>query len=63
MISAAACWNWRGLAAEPITLADGSTRSFLADGDEVSLTATAPGPDGSRVGIAEVLGRVLPAAG
>ena len=51
--------SWSG--SEPITLADGSTRSFLADGDEVSITATGPGPDGSRIGIAEVTGRILPA--
>ncbi|MGI8667883.1 MAG: fumarylacetoacetase [Jatrophihabitans sp.] len=51
--------SWSG--AEPIVLADGSSRSFLLDGDEVTMTATAPGPDGSRIGIAEVTGRVLPA--
>jgi fumarylacetoacetase len=51
--------SWSG--SEPLTLVDGSTRSFLADGDEVSITATGPGPDGSRVGIAEVVGRILPA--
>jgi hypothetical protein len=27
----------------------------------VMITATAPGPDGSRIGIAEVSGRILPA--
>jgi fumarylacetoacetase len=51
--------SWSG--AEPITLADGSIRSFLLDGDEVTITATAPGPDGSRIGIAEVSGIILPA--
>ncbi|HEU5271958.1 MAG TPA: fumarylacetoacetase [Jatrophihabitans sp.] len=51
------CWG----GAEPITLSDGSVRTFLEDGDEVTITATAPGPDGSRVGIAEVTGRILPA--
>jgi fumarylacetoacetase len=51
--------SWSG--SEPITLADGSTRSFLADGDEVSITATGPGPAGGRIGIAEVVGRILPA--
>jgi fumarylacetoacetase len=50
--------SWGG--AEPLTLADGSTRTFLADGDQVSITASAPGPDGSRVGIAEVTGRIVP---
>src|SRR5262249_1386081 len=31
--------------AEPITLADGTRRVFLEDGDEVVVGATAPGPD------------------
>ncbi|MFK8847457.1 fumarylacetoacetase [Streptomyces sp. Ac-502] len=34
---------------------------FLEDGDEVTLTAWAPGPDGSRVGLGEVTGRIRPA--
>ncbi|HET9117613.1 MAG TPA: fumarylacetoacetase, partial [Pseudonocardiaceae bacterium] len=48
--------SWNG--STPLTLADGSTRSFLADGDEVSITATAPGPAGSTVGLGEVRGRI-----
>ncbi len=36
--------SWNGT--EPVTLADGSTRAFLEDGDEVSITAWAPGADG-----------------
>jgi fumarylacetoacetase len=51
--------SWGG--SEPLTLADGSTRTFLADGDTVTLTATAPGPDGTRIGFGEVTGRVEPA--
>ncbi|MGB3439892.1 MAG: fumarylacetoacetase [Actinophytocola sp.] len=51
--------SWGGK--EEITLADGVTRTFLEDGDEVVITATAPGEDGSVVGIAPVAGRVLPA--
>lgn len=51
--------SWGG--AQPFSLADGSQRSFLADGDEVVMTATAPGPDGARIGIAEVRGRIIPA--
>jgi len=47
----------------PVQLDDGSSRTFLEDGDEVSITATAPGPDGCRVGLGEVAGRVLPATG
>ncbi|QHC20392.1 fumarylacetoacetase [Streptomyces sp. GS7] len=34
---------------------------YLQDGDEITLTAWAPGPDGSRIGLGEVTGRVLPA--
>jgi fumarylacetoacetase len=49
--------------AVPVQLADGSTRAFLEDGDEVTITASAPGPDGCRIGLGEVTGRVLPATG
>jgi fumarylacetoacetase len=51
--------TWAG--AEPVTFPDGSTRTFLADGDAVSITATAPGTDGTRIGFGEVVGQVLPA--
>jgi fumarylacetoacetase len=51
--------SWNG--AEPVTLSDGSTRSFLEDGDEVVLRAWAPGPGGSTVGLGEVRGTILPA--
>jgi fumarylacetoacetase len=47
--------------AEPIVLADGSRRAFLEDGDEVVITATAPGPDGEVISLGEVRGRVAPA--
>lgn len=50
---------WGG--AEPIELPDGTTRSFLEDGDEVVISASAPGADGTRIGFGEVRGRVLPA--
>ncbi|MGW6913840.1 fumarylacetoacetase [Kitasatospora sp. NPDC054939] len=50
--------TWNG--EEPVKLADGSTRTFLEDGDEVTITATAPGPDGTVVGFGEVTGRVVP---
>jgi fumarylacetoacetase len=46
---------------EPVTLADGSTRTFLEDGDVVTITATAPGPGAVRIGFGEVSGRVEPA--
>lgn len=44
-----------------LRLDDGATRTFLQDGDEVVLTATAPGPRGSTVALGEVHGTVLPA--
>ena len=47
--------------AEPVVLADGSSRSFLEDGDVVTISATAPGPGGTLIGFGEVTGRVLPA--
>ncbi|MFD5568245.1 fumarylacetoacetase [Streptomyces cadmiisoli] len=47
-------WNGR----EPIELPDGK-RTFLEDGDEVTLSAWAPGPGGVRVGLGEVKGRVV----
>ena len=53
--------SWGGT--EPIALADGSVRSFLQDADEVTITATAPGAGGARIGFGAVTGRILPAAG
>ena len=44
----------------PLLLPDGATRAWLEDGDEVVITATAPGRDGSVVDLGEVRGRVLP---
>lgn len=46
---------------EPLTLGDGSRRDFLADGDEVVITATAPSADGGRLALGEVRGVVVPA--
>jgi fumarylacetoacetase len=51
--------TWNGT--EPLTLDDGSTRTFLLDGDTVTITGWAPGPDGARIGLGEVCGTVLPA--
>ncbi|AXH96290.1 fumarylacetoacetase [Ornithinimicrobium avium] len=51
--------TWSG--AEPLTLDDGTTRTFLEDGDTVTITATAPGPEGTVVGLAEVSGTIRPA--
>jgi fumarylacetoacetase len=50
--------TWNG--ENPLRLPDGTRRSFLEDGDEVVISATAPGPAGTRVGLGEVRGRVLP---
>ncbi|MFD5554867.1 fumarylacetoacetase [Streptomyces sp. NPDC127068] len=47
-------WNGR----DALDLPDGP-RTFLRDKDEVTLTAWAPGPDGVRVGLGEVHGRVV----
>ncbi|BFO14359.1 hypothetical protein SHKM778_07470 [Streptomyces sp. KM77-8] len=49
-------WNGR----DALELPDGK-RTFLEDGDVVTLSAWAPGPDGVRVGLGEVTGRVAPA--
>ena len=51
--------SWNGT--EPIELADGSTRSFLEDGDTVVIRGWAPGPGGTRIGLGEVSGTVAPA--
>ena len=50
---------WNGT--DPLTLPDGSTRTWLQDSDEVSITATAPGQDGERIGLGEARGQILPA--
>jgi fumarylacetoacetase len=50
--------TWGGK--EPVTV-KGEERSFLLDGDEVVITATAPGVNGGRIGFGEVRGRILPA--
>ncbi len=51
--------SWRG--ADPIQLRDGSTRSFLEDGDTVTIGAIAIGSDGVEIGFGEVRGVVGPA--
>jgi fumarylacetoacetase len=51
--------SWGGT--DPVKLPDGSSRAWLADSDEVTITATAAGPDGTRVGLGEVRGQILPA--
>lgn len=51
--------TWGGQ--EPVTLADGSRRAFLHDGDAVRIQATAPGPKGTTIALGEVAGTILPA--
>ncbi|KUM77305.1 fumarylacetoacetase [Streptomyces griseorubiginosus] len=48
-------WNGRDV----LELPDGK-RTFLEDGDVVTLSAWAPGPGGARVGLGDVVGRVVP---
>lgn len=50
--------SWGGK--EPITLADGSSRSFVEDGDTLTLTGHALG-DGFRVGFGSCTGKIRPA--
>ncbi|HEU4420910.1 MAG TPA: fumarylacetoacetase, partial [Pilimelia sp.] len=49
--------TWGGQ--EPVTVG-GGWRTFLEDGDTVTITATAPGPEGTVIGLGEVVGRILP---
>jgi fumarylacetoacetase len=51
--------TWNG--AEPLRLGDGTERGFLADGDAVRLTASAPGEAGATLGLGPVEGTILPA--
>ena len=50
--------SWGGK--EPFTVA-GQDRTFLEDGDTVTIRATAPGSRGGRIALGEVSGTVLPA--
>lgn len=50
--------TWGGT--EPVAVAGGK-RAFLEDGDEVVISATAPGIGGGRIGFGEVRGSILPA--
>jgi fumarylacetoacetase len=52
--------SWNGT--EPLRLADGSERSFLEDGDVVTIRATTIGTGGATIGLGEVTGEVLAAA-
>ena len=50
--------SWGGT--EPITLDDGETRSFLQDGDRLTLRGAAKGA-GYRIGFGDCTGQILPA--
>jgi fumarylacetoacetase len=45
---------------QPLALASGETRSFLEDGDEVTLKAWCEGEGAVRIGFGECVGRVVP---
>ncbi len=46
---------------QPLALPDGTSRGYLADGDVLRISATAPGAGGVRIGFGEVEGTVTPA--
>jgi fumarylacetoacetase len=50
--------SWGGT--EPFDV-DGHPRTFLEDGDTVTISATAPGKDGDTISFGDVTGRILPA--
>jgi len=50
--------SWGGR--EPL-IVDGKEHTFLEDGDQVTITAWATGNDGTRLGLGEVTGRIVPA--
>jgi fumarylacetoacetase len=49
--------------AEPVRLGDGTTRTYLEDGDTVTIRGRAAGADGRPVDLGEVTGRVVAAQG
>jgi fumarylacetoacetase len=51
------CWGGK----EPLRLSSGKEMTFLEDKTVVTITAAAPGPDGSVIGFGDVSGRILPA--
>jgi len=48
--------SWGGK--EPLTLSNGETRSFLEDGDQVTLSGASQGSD-YRIGFGECIGKIL----
>jgi fumarylacetoacetase len=51
--------TWNGT--RPLKLTDGSTRTYLEDGDTVSISAFAPAVGGGGLGFGAVAGTVAPA--
>src|SRR5206468_9913617 len=47
---------------QPLQLANGETRAFLEDGDEVTLNAWCEGEGAVRIGFGECVGRVVPSS-
>ncbi|GAA4234594.1 fumarylacetoacetase [Actinomadura meridiana] len=52
--------SWDGR--EPLDLPDGTKRTFLEDGDTVTVRAQAPGASGSPITLSEVTGTIHPAS-
>ncbi len=50
---------WAGR--KPLIFPDGSSRRWLEDGDEVVITASAVGPEGTRIGFGDAHGQIMPA--
>jgi fumarylacetoacetase len=51
--------TWRGT--EPISLSTGETRTFLQDGDEVTIRGFCAADGARRIGFGSCVGRVAPA--
>ena len=48
---------------QPLLVSSGETRSFLEDGDEITLRAWCEAEGAVRIGLGECVGRVIPAVG
>jgi fumarylacetoacetase len=46
---------------QPLSLPNGESRTFLADGDSVIMRGWCEAPGAARIGFGEVRGQVLPA--
>lgn len=53
--------SWRG--ANPLALADGTTRAFIEDGDTITLRGSCDRSGAAHIGLGEVSGTILPANG